>query len=376
MDAEQPPAGPQRPRQRRDDARRLEGDGHAGAIGLGGDDEVVVGPRPALARNDVVEQEAEVVAVDDQRDGTLVDGVAGLGGVARLPDLGQERLQRLDLLAELGGRAARQRHLVPHQRGGGGQRLGLQPGRLRVVHVGDDQRGGRVLVEAVGHLVEAQARVLEADLLAHHVEGQRREAPVHLAHDAGQHGAVAHAGIEQAHRRRLGVEVGELHADAARHHLLLAAGIDEQQVFLAVVEEAEVARAAPPRRPTAFASRPRHAQAPASSGISSRGAAGASTPWLVRKVLTRSRVSGVMRAPSRRRDTNLPSLTARRPKVDSAMPARRQNSEMLSNSPTAACAIAGVPWVRCWRSFRTYGPCVWEDNHKGMPRRGGTNPNS
>jgi hypothetical protein len=37
------------------------------------------------------------------------------------------------------------------------------------------------------------------------------------------------------------VEVGKLHADAARHHLLLAAGIDEQQVFLAVVEKAEVA---------------------------------------------------------------------------------------------------------------------------------------
>ncbi len=80
------------------------------------------------------------------------------------------------------------------------------------------------------------------------------------------------------------------------------------------------------------------------SGISSRGAAGASTPWLVRKVLTRSKVSGVMRAPSLRRETNFPSLTARRPKVNSAIPARRQNSEMLSNSPTAACAIAGAPW--------------------------------
>ena len=64
---------------------------------------------------------------------------------------------------------------------------------------------------------------------------------MHLAHDAGQHGAVTHAGIEHAQRRRLGMQMAELHADAARDHLLLAAGVDEQQVFLPVVEEAEVA---------------------------------------------------------------------------------------------------------------------------------------
>src|SRR5262245_7150219 len=40
----------------------------------------------------------------------------------------------------------------------------------------------------------------------------------------------------------------------------------------------------------------------------------------------RSSVSMVMRLPSRRRATSLPSLTARRPKVDSAMSERRQNS--------------------------------------------------
>jgi hypothetical protein len=108
-----------------------------------------------------------------------------------------------------------------------------------------------------------------------------------------------------------------------------------------------------PSAPTDFASR-LGMPVTRNSGISSRGAIGASTPWLVRNVLTRSRVSGVMRAPSLRRDTNFPSLTARRPKVDSAIPARRQNSEMLSNSPTAACAIArgslgcgfGPLWVK------------------------------
>ena len=242
MDAEQPAAGPQRARQRRHHLGGLELDRHARAVGLRGDDEIVVGARLALARDDIVEQEAEVVAIDDQRHRALVDRVAGLGAVAGLPDLGEQRLERRDLLAELGGRGAGQRHLVPHQRGGGRHRLRRQPRRLGVVHVGDDEHGGRVLVEAVGHLVERQPRVLEADLLADHVERQGRQAPVHLAHDAGQHGAVAHAGVEHAHRRRLGMEVGELHADAARDHLLLAAGVDEQQVLLPVVEEAEVAR--------------------------------------------------------------------------------------------------------------------------------------
>src|SRR6516165_1193518 len=50
----------------------------------------------------------------------------------------------------------------------------------------------------------------------------------------------------------------------------------------------------------------------------------------------RSRVSMVIRLPSRRRCTSLPSLTARRPKVDSAMSAWRQNSEI---------------WVRIWSFF-------------------------
>src|SRR3984885_13627421 len=40
----------------------------------------------------------------------------------------------------------------------------------------------------------------------------------------------------------------------------------------------------------------------------------------------RSSVSTVMRLPSRSRCTSLPSLTARRPKVDSAISACRQNS--------------------------------------------------
>ena len=45
------------------------------------------------------------------------------------------------------------------------------------------------------------------------------------------------------------MQVGELHRDALRHHPLLAAGVDEQQVLLAVVVEAEIAAAAHRRIP-------------------------------------------------------------------------------------------------------------------------------
>src|ERR1700682_4795900 len=50
----------------------------------------------------------------------------------------------------------------------------------------------------------------------------------------------------------------------------------------------------------------------------------------------RSSVSMVMRLPSRKRCTSLPSLTARRPNVVSAMSAWRQNSEI---------------WLRIWSFF-------------------------
>ena len=72
-----------------------------------------------------------------------------------------------------------------------------------------------MLEEAVGHLVEREPHVLEADLLADDVERHGREAVVHRAHHARQHGAVADAGIEDAHRRRARMDVGELHARRA-----------------------------------------------------------------------------------------------------------------------------------------------------------------
>jgi hypothetical protein len=97
-----------------------------------------------------------------------------------------------------------------------------------------------MLVEAVDHLAQAEAYVLEADLLAHDVERHRRESAVHLAHHPREHRAIAHARVEKAHRRWARMDMRELEPHAARHHVFLAARIDEEEVLLAVVEKAEV----------------------------------------------------------------------------------------------------------------------------------------
>ena len=55
------------------------------------------------------------------------------------------------------------------------------------------------------------------------------------------------------------------------------------------------------------------------------------------------------------------------------MPARRQNSEMLSNNPTAACAIAGAPWGGFARFLCDHRERArWDGNHKGAAGRSGT----
>ena len=67
------------------------------------------------------------------------------------------------------------------------------------------------------------------------------EAVVHGAHYPREHGSVADAGIEHAYCRGTRMNVSELFGDAVRDLPLLAAGIDEQQILLPVVEKAEVA---------------------------------------------------------------------------------------------------------------------------------------
>ena len=211
---DQPPARRQRARQRRDHAARLELQRRTRAIGLRGDDQVVFGVGEAAARAHLIEQELVVLAIDHQHDRLFVDRIAAGAAHARAPVVGEERPQLGDLRLELVRGAAGQRQLVPDEAGGGVDRVRLQPRRLGVVHVGHHQHGRRMLEQPVGHLLQHEAHVLEADLLAHDVERHGREAVVHGAHGAGQHRAVAHAGVEQAQRRRARMDVGQFHADA------------------------------------------------------------------------------------------------------------------------------------------------------------------
>src|SRR5438477_5044497 len=109
--------------------------------------------------------------------------------------------------------------------------------------------------------------------------------------------------------------------------------------------------------------------APARISASSSGgeSPAPASPCLVMNWLTRCRVSGVTRAPSRSRATNLPSFTARRPKVDSAMPVRRQKSEMLPSSVPRASMTCSI--------LRTMvGAPLWDCNHMGCGAKRGMRP--
>ena len=97
-----------------------------------------------------------------------------------------------------------------------------------------------MFVEAIRELLEREPHVLEADFLADDIEGHRGMARMHGAHHSGQHRAVADACIEQPQRRRARADVGEFHGDAVGDHPLLTAGVHEEQIFLAIVEEAEI----------------------------------------------------------------------------------------------------------------------------------------
>ena len=64
---------------------------------------------------------------------------------------------------------------------------------------------------------------------------------MHRAHHPRQHGAVADAGVEHPQRRRAGMDAAEFQPDPIGDHPLFAAGMDEQQVFLPVLEKPEIA---------------------------------------------------------------------------------------------------------------------------------------
>ena len=182
-----------------------------------------------------------VSAIDHQHDRPLIDWIAGLRAHARLPVLRQEGHEVGDLLLELVRRVAGERRFAPHQAGGGIERLDRKPGCVRVGEVGQNEHGRRMLAEAVGHLLQREPHIFEADFLADHIERHVREAVMHRAQHAQHHGAVAHARVEHAHRRRARMDVGELKRDTIGDDPFFAAGVDEQEIFLPIVEEAEIA---------------------------------------------------------------------------------------------------------------------------------------
>ena len=96
-----------------------------------------------------------------------------------------------------------------------------------------------MLVKAIRHLVEAEPHVLEADLLGDGKQWHGRERAMDTAHDARQNRPVAHAGVEDAQARRLGVNVRHLVRRPARYCRLLVARVDECEVLLPVVVEAK-----------------------------------------------------------------------------------------------------------------------------------------
>ena len=119
------------------------------------------------------------------------------------------------------------------------------------------------------------------------------------------------------------MKVGELLGGAARHRRLFAAGIDEQQILLAVVIETKL-RCGSPRlaaTPPVGLDGQAAAMEPGPCGSKGAGRSMIVEPWSWAgcediKPWMRSRVSVVMRPPLRSRAASLPSFTARRPKVE------------------------------------------------------------
>src|ERR1700688_3819330 len=98
-----------------------------------------------------------------------------------------------------------------------------------------------MLKETIGHFLQRQSHVFEADFLTNDIARHVREAIMHGAHYSRKHRAIADAGIEHANRWWSRMQIGEFLGDAMRHFPFFTAGIDEEQILLAVIEEAEIA---------------------------------------------------------------------------------------------------------------------------------------
>src|SRR5690606_18288699 len=82
------------------------------------------------------------------------------------------------------------------------------------------------------------ADVFDAYLLADHRPGDVGEHRVHLPQHLGEHGGVAHPGVEDAQAWRPGMEVVDFPAHPLGDHRLLGGGVGEEDVGGAGVEKA------------------------------------------------------------------------------------------------------------------------------------------
>ena len=62
---------------------------------------------------------------------------------------------------------------------------------------------------------------------------------MHMAHDPGYNRTVPHTRIEYPQSGRLRVNMSEFHAGPVRNDPLLTAGIDEHEIFLAIIVKPE-----------------------------------------------------------------------------------------------------------------------------------------
>ena len=98
-----------------------------------------------------------------------------------------------------------------------------------------------MLEQPVRDLVQRQPDILKAELFAGDIERHMGKLAVHRAQYARQHGSVADASVEYPKCGGPGVDAGKLQRHPLGNHPFFAAGMDEQQVFLPVLEKPEIA---------------------------------------------------------------------------------------------------------------------------------------
>src|SRR5262249_58735726 len=101
--------------ERSDDLRGFELGGNTRPIWLRGNHEVKVCASSTVARNDAVEQETKIIAIDDEYYRAFINGIARFGAVARLPMAAEKWFERVYLITELVRGGAAEGDLMPNQ---------------------------------------------------------------------------------------------------------------------------------------------------------------------------------------------------------------------------------------------------------------------